>query len=142
MALKVNTDEWIEKGGRRLKSSQTDILRGVNSVTEAPGIRAAQQVDAMRAGILESLDNGTWQRAVAGVSLGEWQDAMINKGIPRLAVGVDQAAGKIRDKIGQLLQEVETAQTAVDRMPKGTFQDSLNRMTQFSTLMHASKLNR
>ena len=111
-------------------------------VSEAPGIRAAQQVDAMRAGILESLDNGTWQRAVSGVSLGDWQDAMINKGIPRLAVGVDQATTKIRDKIATLLQEVESAQTAVDRMPKGTFQDSLNRMTQFSTLMHQSKLNR
>lgn len=142
MALKTNTDEWIEKWGRRLKSSQTDIQRGVNNVTEAPGIRAAQQVDAMRAGILESLDNGTWQRAVSAVSLGAWQDAMINKGIPRLAVGVDQAATKIRDKIATLLKEVEAAQSTVERMPKGTFQDSLNRMTQFSTLMHQSKLNR
>jgi len=114
----------------------------VMAVSEPPGVAAARQVDKMRSGILESLDNGTWQRAVEGVSLQDWQQAMIQKGIPRLSIGVDQAADKIRGNIDALLADVASSKDEVDRMPNGSFADSIQRMTRFSELMHQKKLSR
>lgn len=140
--LRTDTSQWIEKWGRRLKSAQQDISTGVMAVSEPPGVAAARQVDKMRSGILESLDNGTWQRAVEGVSLQDWQQAMIQKGIPRLSIGVDQAADKIRGNIDALLADVASSKDEVDRMPNGSFADSIQRMTRFSELMHQKKLSR
>lgn len=140
MALRVNTDEYLEKWARRTSGASQDYRSGIERVTEAPGIKAAQAADAMRAGLLESLDSGKWQRNVAAVSLQDWKETTIEKGVSRLGPGVQASIGRNRAKIDKLLADVESSKNEVDRMPSATFQDRVQKMVQFSTLMHNKAL--
>lgn len=136
MAVRTNTDQWFEKWGRKTKASGQDMRDGINRVMEAPGIKAAQASDRMLAGITEAITSGKWGRAVSKVSLQDWKDSMLDKGVGRVSAGVDQAANTKRAAIDKLLQDVDSASDSVRAMPNASFQDRLSRMTQFATLMH------
>lgn len=133
---RVTADEYLEKWQRRTNAAGQDVRAGVERVTEAPGVKAAQAADRMLAGITESINNGKWQRAVAGVSLDDWKRQTIDVGIPRIAAGVNASVTKNRGKIEKLLSDVDAVQAEVDRMPKTTFQDRIQRMVAFSQGMH------
>jgi hypothetical protein len=127
MAEKLTPQEIAEKQAQRLSAATADIQRGVERVTEAPGVRAAQRADKMRARIIESIDSGKWARNVGGVSLQEWKDATIQKGISRIGPGVTAA----RPKIARFHEQRQSHQASIDseleRMPDTTLQDGINR---------------
>jgi hypothetical protein len=133
---RTTPEEYMEKWGRRLKGAGQDIRAGVERTTVAPGIAAAQASDKMLAGITEALNSGKWQRAVAGVSLQDWKEATVNKGINRIAAGVDASMSKNRVKVEKLLSDVDSSVSEIARMPSTTFQDRIQRMVSFSEAMH------
>ena len=128
---KLSPQEAREKHAARLKGATADIRRGVERVTEAPGIAAGRKVDKMRQNLIQSLDDGTWKRRVESVSLSDWQRSMTEKGIGRIAAGIDEAADKMEDFFGQLFQHQEGLQRKVAAMPDLTLEDNLNRMVTF-----------
>jgi hypothetical protein len=140
--LKVNAAEFAEKWGRRMKNSRTDIERGVDRVTQAPGQRAAAAENKMRIGIMEALDSGKWKARVAAVPLEEWKDKTKNKGLARLDSGVDGAMRKVEDIAGPLLNAISSVKDEVDRMPDETFDQRIARMTAFARGMHTKRINR
>src|SRR3990167_11290530 len=91
---RVNATQYAEKWAGRLKGSTEDIRRGVQRVTEAPGQAAARSKDLMRTKINQSIDDGTWETQVAAVSLPDWQKSVVDKGLNRIATGVDAAKPK------------------------------------------------
>jgi len=125
---KLTPEEAREKHARRLKAATEDIRRGVMRVSEAPGVKAAQKVDKMRARLLEKIDDGTWARRVASVSLEEWRKLMTEKGIGRIAAGIDGAAEKMEDFFSQLFEYQDRLQQKIKDMPDLTFEDNVNRM--------------
>ena len=126
---KLTAAEATEKHARRLKGATEDIRRGVQRVTEAPGQAAAAKQEKFRQNLMAAIDSGKWARRVASVSLGEWQTLMADKGIPRIAAGVDASAGKIEDFFSQLFAHQEGLERKVQSMPDLTLEDSINRMT-------------
>lgn len=137
---KVTPQEYAEKWGRRLKGSVEDVRRGINRVTEAPGIAAARSKELMKARIIEAIDNGTWEEQVGKVTLAEWKDAALNKGVNRIAAGVDGAQTKQQRMAANLLAAVDEEAAKVKAMPKGTIEDSINRMNSFARGMHGRKI--
>jgi hypothetical protein len=128
---KLTPQEATEKHARRLKGSTEDIRRGVSRVTEAPGIAAAAKQDKMRQRLMESLDSGKWANRVKSVSLQDWQRLMVEKGVGRIAAGIDEAKEKTEDFFAQLFQHQEGLQRKVENMPDLTIEDSINRMSTF-----------
>jgi len=128
-APKVSAEEFVEKHARRLKGALEDMRRGVERVTEAPGVKAAKKADKMRANLLEALDSGKWQRRVAAVSAEEWKAAMLNKGVNRVAAGVDSAHDKVRAFAEQLLSHQANLMNQIESMPDLTLEDSIARAT-------------
>ena len=126
---KLTPGEAQEKHARRLKGATEDIRRGVSRVSEAPGQAAAAKVDKFRQNLMASIDNGKWARRVASVSLSEWQTLMAEKGIPRIAAGVDASAAKTEEFFTQLFAHQEGLERKVASMPDLTLEDSINRMT-------------
>lgn len=127
MAINITPAEVAEKHARRLKASTPDIQRGVERVTVAPGQLAAAQTDKMRTNINKALDSGKWARRVASVPLPDWKDSMINKGIPRIASGVDGAIEKTTQFFAEFLPHLETIQGELESMPSVTLEDGINR---------------
>lgn len=137
---KVTAQQYADKWGRRLKSATTDIRNGVERVTEAPGVKAARQSDKMLAGIQQAISDGRWQRAVANVTLEDWKSATLEKGIGRIAAGVDSALPKQIQMAEKLLAAVDSVNGQVQNMPDTTLDDRINRMVAFSRGMSEKRI--
>jgi len=136
MSIKGNPTEIAAKWKRRLDDSTADIEAGVKRVSVAPGVKAAEAADKFIAKIQQSVNDGTWQKGVAGVSLADWQRAMVEKGIPRIRQGTASALPKMERFISALTPAIEGAQATIARMPSITFEDNLARAQAFMREMH------
>lgn len=139
---RVNATQYADKWAGRLKGSTEDIRRGVQRVTEAPGQAAARSKDLMRTKINQAIDDGTWETQVAAVSLPDWQKSVVDKGLNRIATGVDAAKPKQVAMAEALLSAVDQAADAANRLPKGTIEDSVNRAATFIREMGKRKIRR
>lgn len=132
---RVNATQWLDKWGRRLNAAGQDIQNGVQRVTTAPGIAAAQSQALMLQKLTESINNGTWAKQVSAVSLPDWQSAMINKAIPRIPQGVTAAQKTKTARITALLTAVDNAAAQANALPKGGLEQSIARATTFMRAM-------
>lgn len=139
---KVTAQEYAEKWSNRLSGATEDIRRGINKVTEAPGVKAAKAKEAMKQKLLKSIDDGTWEAQVAGVSLEDWKAAASTKGVNRIAEGVNAAKPKQVAMAEKLLPAVDAAAAAAKALPKVTLEDSINRSTTFIREMAKRKIRR
>jgi len=139
---RVTADEYAEKWARRLKAAAPDITRGVERVTVAPGKKAAEAQQLMLDRLTASILDGTWAARVSGVSLEDWKQALIQKGVGRIASGVDAASPKQAAMAVKLLAAVDSAVAKVNTMPKGDIEQSIARMTTFTREMHKAKIRR
>lgn len=128
---KVTVDEYVEKHSRRLKGAVEDMRRGIERVSSSPTAAAANKKDKMRSNINASIDSGKWEKGLRRVTLEEWKGKMINKGLGRVATGIDEAAPKVRAFASDLLPYIDNLKGTVDKMPDTTLEDSVNRMTTF-----------
>ena len=125
---KLTPEQFREKHARRLKGAIEDMRRGIEQVNEAPGVKAAEAVDKMRARLLQAIDDGKWSRKVSAVSLNEWKQAMLNKGLGRIAAGIDGSADKVEKFAAQLLSYQDNLKAKLEGMPDLTLEDSIQRM--------------
>lgn len=80
---------------RRNFSGAAETVRvGVESVTEAPGKAAAAKADEWHTIMSATETKERWRKSVAAVTLPEWASAMLNVGIPRMAVGAEVGGNK------------------------------------------------
>lgn len=134
---KVSPTEYAEKWGRRMKGATADIQRGVEQVTESPGVAAARQAQLFLQKLSEAIASGKWQRAVAGVSAQDWKDSMIRKGLQRIAAGVDQAQPSQVQMAQKLLADVDAAVAEVNKTPRGDLETNIGRAATFARSMHS-----
>jgi hypothetical protein len=99
---------------------------GAQRVQESPGVRAANQAQKWLQRVQEAAPK--WQRRVGAVTLQEWRDAYINKGVPRIASGAQQALPAYQAALTPLLQYEANLWAQVDSMPSTTEADRENRM--------------
>lgn len=137
---KLTPKEFQEKHNRRLKAATEDMRLGVERVSVSPTAEAAKKADKMRANIIKAIDDGKWAAGLNRVTLEDWKSKMINKGIGRVAAGIDEAAPKVEAFAAKLLPHIEAGQTSIRNLPDVTLEDSINRMTTF--IRHMSKFKR
>ena len=137
---RVTPEEFQEKHARRLKGAVEDMRRGVERVTESPTLKAAAAKDKMKTKLMAALDSGKWERGLKRVSLEEWKGQMIEKGIGRIASGIDGAAVKVVKFAGELLPYIDSGVAAVKKMPDVSLEDSISRMT--TMCRHMAKFKR
>lgn len=130
-------DQIAADWASRLGQSTQKITDGVNAVTVAPGQAAARQVDVWVQNTTASRDK--WRANVASVSLGEWQQAMIQKGAQRIGQGATAAVPKFASFMGQLLPHIDRVKGSLP--PRGNLDANINRMVTFSRGMAQFKRN-
>ena len=111
----------------RLSASTQQITDGVNSVTTAPGVKAAAAKDLWANRVMQAKDK--WASRVASVPLAEWQTSMIQVGIPRISQGATAKIGKVQDFMAKFLPHVTQVAAQVNQMPKGSLEDGIARAT-------------
>lgn len=130
---KVTAAQWLDKWGRRLNAAGTDIQNGVKAVTVAPGQSAAAAKALWLQRVQESAD--LWAKQVAGVSLQQWQSAMLSKGVGRIAAGVTQAQSTKTQAITNLLAAVDQSAAAANALPRGSLEQNIQRAVTFMQAM-------
>ena len=126
---KLTPAEFQEKHARRLKGSIEDIRAGVARVTEAPTAKAAAKQDKMLANLTKSVQSGKWASRLKAVTLEDWKGKMTEKGLNRIAGGIDEAKPKVIDFAAQLLPFEDNLKAQIDKMPDLTLEDSVSRAT-------------
>lgn len=126
---RVTPQQAAEKWARRLSQATPDIQRGVENTTINPMERAAAAQDRMVSRWNESITNGKYKAGLARVSLPDWKQAMIQKGMPRIQAGVTQAQPKMQAFMEQMLPYQDRLSATIDAMPNVTIEDSIARMT-------------
>ena len=114
-----------QRWATRLSGATAEITAGVNAVQQAPGIAAARQKDVWVQNVAAARDK--WATRVASVTKEQWQTAMLNKGVPRIATGSQAAIPKMQDFLTQFLPYVERGAAQVNQMPRGTVEQGIAR---------------
>ena len=123
--------EVAEKWARRLKASTEDMRKGIEAVSEAPTKKAAEKLDKLLNNLTEAITSGKMASALEKVTLDEWKSAFLNKGIGRVAAGVDGSTDKMTEFMKQLLPAIESAKKKIEGMPDTTLEDRINRMNTY-----------
>lgn len=136
---RLTPEEYAEKQATRLKAAAEDIRRGLSRVQQAPGELAVRKQDKLLAKFQESVSSGRWAAATRSVSLGEWQELAIQKGVPRIAAGIDAARPKQVAMAQRLLAAVDQAAAKARSLPDATLEDSINRAATYMREMAKNK---
>lgn len=124
-------DQIAQDWAARLAASGDKIARGVQSVTTAPGQAAARQKSAYVQNTQAAADK--WASRTASVSLSDWQQATINKGVPRIAAGAQAAQGTMAQFMGQLLPHIDSARASLPA--RGNLEQNIARSAAFARKM-------
>lgn len=135
---RVSAQQAATKWRDRLSAASQQITDGVNGVTTAPGQKAAAAKGLWLARVTAAQDK--WAARVASVSLPEWQAAMINTGIPRIAQGAAAKVGKVEAFMTDFLPYLDQGVAKVNAMPKGDINASVQRAT--AMIMHNAAYKR
>jgi len=127
MAKHLTASEFAEKQAKRLKAATPEIIAGVQATTEAPSGQAIAKIDKMRTNLLASIDDGTWASRLGKVTLQDWKNDMVNKGVGRIAKGIDEAHGKVVSFANALLPVAYAISDEAKGMPDMTIEDSIAR---------------
>lgn len=126
-----------EKWARRTAASTQDIIDGVNAVRTNPAESAIAKKQKLVANFNAAVNDGRWERGLRRVSLDSWKQAMIQKGVQRVAQGADAAKGKMTTFMSELLPYQDSVKAEIDNLPDLTLEDSANRMTTWMRRMAA-----
>lgn len=136
---KLTGSEFAEKWARRLSGATEDIRSGVESVTEAPGKKAAEKKAKWAAKMAEAATQEKWARNIAAVTLDDWKRAITEVGIPRISAGVNANVPKMA-KFGEQLLSYQNANIGkIKGMPDVTLADSKARMDAWFDIMSKFK---
>ena len=136
---RVTPEEFAEKWARRTAGAVNDLRAGIEKVSEAPTAKAAAKADKMLQKVTEAIQSGRWANNLKKVPLEEWKRKALEKGVPRVAQGVEAAREKSRAFAEQLLPAVDAAVAEVKRMPDITIEDSINRVAAYIRAMSKFK---
>ena len=132
---KVTPQEFAEKWARRTQGATQDYIRGIDPVTEAPGVKAAEKAEKLLAELTRVINDGTWQERVSGVSLSSWKASAKDKGAGRISAGVQGAQQDVQRFATELLQAVDSASAEVNAMPDLTLEDRIQKSVAFQRRM-------
>jgi hypothetical protein len=110
-----------------MQGAGTKITAGVNAVTVAPGQAAARQAGVWAQNTAAA--QAKYARNVAAVPLNEWQTAMTQKGIPRIASGATAAQGKYQAAMTQILPQIQNIVSSLP--PRGTVDQNIQRAVTY-----------
>lgn len=111
-----------------LGAATTKMKNGVQGLTVSPTQQAAAAVGRWQAAMADPNTAARFQSGLQRVSLADWQNAYIQKGLPRIASGAQAAVPKFTTFLQQWIPFLQNASAQVAAMPNNTLQDRINRM--------------
>lgn len=137
--VNITADQLTKNWQAGMTGAVSKIQAGVNAVTESPGVKAAANAQKAATNYALAVSSGRYAAGQMSYTLQYWKTKTAQKVGERMAGGVQAAGAKHAKFAAWLIPALNDVAATVDTMPSMTFQDSINRMTQQATLMHAKK---
>lgn len=126
-------DQIAAQWASRLGASTDKMQAGAMAVTVAPGQAAARQKAVWAQNVAASQNK--WATNVAAVTTQQWQGDYINKGLPRVGTGAQNAIPKMTSFFGKLIPAINTGKS---RLPaRGSYDQNKARMNAWTDYMHS-----
>lgn len=119
-----------DKWANNLGAANQAITDGVNGVTTAPTQLAAAAQQRYIAGVQQAVTSGKYVNGLNRVTLQDWKDAMLRKGLARVGPGAAASKGKFANFMTQLLPFQQ--QLIGSLPPRGDLNANIARMTAFA----------
>lgn len=116
-------DRWASG----MANSTEKIKAGVNAVTVAPTQKAAARLDAYLAGVQRAVSSGKMADSLNRVTLQDWQRAMTDKGVNRVAGGAAAAKPKFQNFMAEFLPFLDAGKRQLESMPRGGLEENIQR---------------
>ena len=131
----VDPNTLAQTWAQNLAAAGPRMQAGAQAVTTSPGQAAAAQQAVWLANIQASAN--LWAQKVSAVTTAQWQNDFINKGIPRVATGAQQAQSKFATTLGKIIQ---AEKSIVSSLPaRGTLDQNIARSAAFARAMNQQK---
>lgn len=111
--------DWGTNYQKGMASASTAYSAGIDGVTESPMAKAADNIDRMRAGLIQALDSGYTERQLRNASLTDWKAKAKTKGASALAAAGKLAAPKMARWAAIAQPLYAQAKSQIAAMPKG-----------------------
>ncbi len=142
MAKVLTAQQIADKQVRRAQAAVQDYKDGIMNTKENPMVKAAQAVDQWMAGIQKAYADGTYVDNLMNTPKSVWQDAAVKKGGATYASGVAGAQATIADFHQQRQQQQQQIDAQLASMPRGDFQQNVQRMLTQVTAMKNFKFKK
>lgn len=126
--VRLTPTQAADKHIRRTTAAVSDMTAGIERVTEAPTVAAANKIDKMKLKWLAAMDSGKIERGLRRVTLQDWKSQMLSKGVGRVATGVEAARPKLESFYGDLFAYEDGLLQEIDGMNDLSLEDSILRM--------------
>lgn len=113
---------------RNLTNATEDMRKGVENTLVNPAELAIKAIPKMKQNLVKAIDSGKVERGLRRVSLEDWKQSMLNKGIDRVAQGAEGAREKLVDFHTDLQAHQNKLDAKLAAMPKVTLQNGIDRM--------------
>lgn len=136
---RVTPSEYGAKWSQNLQNAQTSIQRGIERVSESPMEKAVAKQNKLVQNFNAAVQSGKWAANTKAVTLADWKQAALTKGLPRIGQGAMAAQNKMASFGEKLLPAIDAARAKIQNMPDLTLSDNIARMTTFVTEMSKFK---
>lgn len=126
---KLTPQEAAAKLIQNAKAAAPYIAAQVDKIQESPTAAAARSIPKMQQKFEEAVASGKVARGLQRVTKEQWQKAMKEKGVPRIAAGLDAAKDKITAFNAEFYPYLDQVQAKIKAMPSTTLEDNIARMT-------------
>lgn len=111
-----------------LAGATQKITTGVSNPKRPPTQAAASAADKWQARVSDPAAKAKFIASLGRVSTADWQQAMTQKGIPRIASGANAAIPKFSTFLSSFLPFQDSVTQQVHAMPSNNLEDNINRM--------------
>lgn len=119
MSKHATPQEWAANYQKGMATAGAAYQRGIDSVTESPMQKAAQNIDKMQAGLMEAFASGKTKRALESSSMSDWKAKAKAKGGPAMAAAGQLARPKLERYAAIAAANNAEAAAKIASMPKG-----------------------
>lgn len=128
MAKRLDPTAVLKKWQTNAQNSTEAFKAGVNAVTTPPTQQAAAAADLWQQRVASSDAKAKFTANLSRVSLADWKQMMLNKGLNNYTNGVREGSQKMQRFLTEFLPVAQASSEQVSSMPKGTEQASIDRM--------------
>lgn len=141
MAKRLDPNAVLKKWQDNTSNATESMKAGVNAVTVNPAQQAAASADLWQRNVSSQEAKDKFQSGLNAVSLSDWKQSMLSKGATNMANGVRAAGAKMQKFLTAFLPVAAASSDQIANMPKGSEQNSIDRMVQNMRNMKAFRKN-